>query len=284
VNSLHILTVNLPLQRTFQWRVLLIYVILYFLGNLAGIPLLRATQAPIEPIWFWGVVTSISAVILGLGMLMANRTGLGAPYLEGQLGRDSLRPWLRSGVALTTLVTVGAVPFSLWLNLNIDPATYPAGYQLILASVKAGIVEELGYRFFVVSLLAWLGSLFSRSPAGQPAERVYWGAITLSGLIFGWAHVDAQLGSPDPPLGALAGIMILGSLLGITYGWLFWKLGIEWAVIAHFAYDAVVSAGLLKVYLLANGLIWAGFLSILVLAAWMACKAIGQNAHPVRRC
>jgi NhaP-type Na+/H+ or K+/H+ antiporter len=81
----------------------------------------------------------------------------------------------------------------------------------------------------------------------------------------------------------LAGVMILGSLLGIAYGWLFWKLGIEWAVSAHFAYDAVLSAGLLKVYLLADGLIWAGFLSVLVLAAWMAWKAIRHNAHPVRR-
>jgi hypothetical protein len=112
---------------------------------------------------------------------------------------------------------------------------------------------------------------------------VYWGAITLSGLIFGWAHVDARLGSPEPALGPLAGIMILGSLLGIAYGWLFWKLGIEWALIAHCAYDAVVSAGLLKVYLLADGLIWAGFLSILALAAWMAWKAIGQNARAIRR-
>jgi hypothetical protein len=103
--SLHILTVHLPLQWAFQWRVWLIYVILYFLGNLAAIPLLRAIQAPIEPIWFWGVVTSISAVLLGLGMLMANRTGLGAAYLEGELGRDSLRPWLRTGVALTILRT-----------------------------------------------------------------------------------------------------------------------------------------------------------------------------------
>jgi hypothetical protein len=153
-------------------------------------------------------------------MLMANRTGLGAPYLEGQLGRDSLRPWLRTGVALTILRTAG----------------------------RAGV----------------LGC--------HHAER----------LNLRLAHVDAQLGSPDPALGGLAGVMILGSLLGIAYGWLFWKLGIEWAVIAHFAYDAVVSAGLLKVYLLADGLLWAGFLSILILAAWMAWKAIRQNAHTVR--
>jgi hypothetical protein len=93
-----------------------------------------------------------------------------------------------------------------------------------------------------------------------PIEPIwFWGAVTLISAV------------------------ILSSLLGIAYGWLFWKLGIEWAVIAHFAYNAVVSAGLLKVYLLADGLIWAGFLSILVLAAWMAWKAIGQNAHAIRR-
>ena len=282
VLSRDIFTVDLPLQRPFQWRVLFTFIVLYVLGNFAGIPLLRATQAPIEPIWFWGVVTLATALILGISMLMANRSGLGAPLLEGHLARGSLSPWLRTGLALTVMLTVGGLPFSLWLNLNIDPGRYPAGYQLILAAVKAGIVEELIYRFFLVSLLVWLGRLFSRNPGGSPTNKVYWGAILLTGLVFGWAHVDAQLGSPNPPLGPLSGIMILASLLGIAFGWLFWKLGIEWAILAHFTYDAVVSAGLLKVYLLADGLVWVGFLSILVLAVWMAWRAIRTKTHFMR--
>jgi membrane protease YdiL (CAAX protease family) len=267
---LQIYTVDLPLQRPFQWRVFFTLVALYFVGNLAGVPLLRATQAPIEPLWFWGVATLISAVILGLSMLLTNRIGLGAPFLEGRLSRETRSRWLQTGLALTVLLTVGGLPFSLWLNRNIDPTSYPPGFLLVLASVKAGIVEELLNRFFLVSLLVWLGSRFSQGPDGRPTHRVYWGAILLAGLLFGWSHVDAQLDIPEAPFGALAGIMLLSTLLGTGFGWLFWKLGIEWAILAHFTYDAAVSAGLLKVYLLANVLVWAGFLIVLVLSVWMA--------------
>ena len=82
IKSIHIFSIDLPVNRPFQWRVLLVLVLLYFLGNLAGIPLLRKTNAPIELVWFWGVVTLISALVIALSMVMANRVGLGAPFLE----------------------------------------------------------------------------------------------------------------------------------------------------------------------------------------------------------
>lgn len=148
--------------------------------------------------------------------------------------------------------------------------------------MKAGIVEELGYRYFLVSLLAWLGGLFSRSHEGRPIPRVFWAAILLAGLVFGWAHVDARLGIPQAAIGILVSIMILSTLLGIGFGWLLWKLGLEWAIFAHFVYDAVVSAVFLKVYLLANILVWIVFLIILILVAWMAWRAISPNGHLVR--
>ncbi len=266
--------VTLPLNRPFNWRVFFILVALYFFGNLAGIPLLRATQRPIEPPWFWVVVTLISAGVLGISLLWASRTGLGAPLLEGRLPSEALSPWLRTGLAFTVLIILIGLPLSLWLNLNVDRASYPAGYLLVLASVKAGIVEELANRFFLVSLLTWLGGFFSRSSDGRPARGVYWGAILLAGLIFGWAHVDARLGIPGAPFGALAGVMALSTFLGISFGWLYWKLGIEWAILAHFAYDAFVSAILLKVYLLDIVLVWIGFLGFVMLAAGAALWAL----------
>jgi len=278
----NIFTIHLPVKRSFQWRVFLILVVSYFLGNLAGVPLLRATNIPIEPVWFWGVVTLFSALVLGISMLLANRTGLGAPFLEGRLQKEDISAWLRSGMALTVLMSVLGLPLSLLLNLNVNPASYPAGYQLVLASVKAGIVEELACRFFLVSLFVWLGSTFKRSHDGRPTRGVYWGAILLAGLIFGWAHVDAGLATPEAPFGMLTGIMILSTFLGIFFGWLFWKLGIEWAIFAHFAYDALVSAVLLKIYLLNNVLVWIGFLSLVILAAWISWRALRQNGLETR--
>ncbi len=281
-NLFNIFTIHLPVNRPFQWRVFLILVASYFLGNLAALPLLRATNMPIEPVWFWGVATLISALVLGIGMLLANRTGLGAPFLEGRLQKEDVSAWLRSGMALTILISVVSLPFSLLLNLNVNSASYPAGYQLVLASVKAGIVEELACRFFLVSLFVWLGSFFKRSHDGRPTRGVYWGAILLAGLIFGWGHVDARLGIPEAPFEMLTGIMILSTFLGIFFGWLFWKLGIEWAIFAHFAYDALVSAVLLKIYLLNNILVWIGFLSLAILAAWISWQALRQNGLETR--
>jgi len=260
----------------------LILVASYFLGNLAAIPLLRATNMPIEPVWFWGVATLVAALVLGISMLLANRTGLGAPFLEGRLQEEDISAWLRSGMALTVLMCALGLPLSLLLNLNVNSASYPAGYQLVLASVKAGVVEELFARFFLVSLFVWLGSFFKRSHDGRPTRGVYWGAILLAGLLFGWDHVDARIGIPGAPVGMLTLIMILGTLLGICFGWLFWKLGIEWAIFAHFAYDALVSAVLLKIYLLNNILVWIGFVSLAILAAGISWRALRQNGLETR--
>ncbi|HUW95707.1 MAG TPA: CPBP family intramembrane glutamic endopeptidase [Anaerolineae bacterium] len=268
-----IFTIHLPVKRSFQWRVLLILVASYFLANLAAIPLLRATNMPIEPVWFWGVATLVAALVLGISMLLANRTGLGAPLLEGRLQKEDISAWLRSGMALTVLMCVLGLPVSLLVNLNVNPASYPADYQLVLASVKAGVVEELFTRFLLISLFVWLGSLFKRSHDGRPTRGVYWGAILLAGLLFGWGHVGATLGNP---------VMILCTLLGICFGWLFWKLGIEWAIFAHFAYDALVSAVLLKVYLLNNTLVWIGFVSLVILAAGISWRALRQNGPETR--
>ena len=278
----NIFTIHLPVKRSFQWRVFLILVASYFLGNLAAIPLLRATNMPIEPVWLWGVATLIAALVLGISMLLANRTGLGAPFLEGRLQKEDISAWLRSGMALTVLMCVLGLPLSLLLNLNVNSASYPAGYQLVLASVKAGVVEELFGRFFLVSLFVWLGSFFKRSHDGRPTRGVYWGAILLAGLLFGWGHVDARLGIPGAPVEMLTLIMILSTLLGICFGWLFWKLGIEWAIFAHFAYDALVSAVLLKVYLLNNILVWIGFLSLVILAAGISWRELRRNGLETR--
>lgn len=85
-----IYTFSLPIKRPFRWRALWILVVLLILANLAAIPLLRATNAPIEPVWQWGVYTAVTAVLIGLGLYLGSRIGLGAPLIEGLLGRDEI--------------------------------------------------------------------------------------------------------------------------------------------------------------------------------------------------
>ena len=274
MKSINIFSIDLPVRRSFQWRVLFALVILYFLGNLAGIPLLRKTGVPIEPVLFWGIATLISAMIISLSMAMANRVGLGVPFLEGRISNKDFLPYLRSGLALTMLMLVIGFPLSLIANLNADPATYPLGWELLAASFKAGVVEEAGYRFFMVSLFVWIGRFFKHDDEGRPNRVVYWIAVLLASLIFGWAHVDARLGHPTATFFDYVLIMVLNSAVGFYFGWVFWKLGLEWAMIVHFAYDAFASMILIPVYLLRSPIVWAIFLSGIFLASMVAWRML----------
>ena len=244
------------MNRPFRWRTVAILVGLYFLGNLAGVPLLVRTGVPIEPFWFWGVATLISAVFISLSLWMATRSGLGVLVLEGYLCNGEFSGWLRNGLALTVLMLVVAMPFSLIVNLEVDASSYPWGWELLLASFKAGTVEELVNRFFLMTLFVWLGKFFLRNGEGHPTKMLFWVAILLTGLIFGWAHVDARLGNPNVALWWYVMVMILNSGLGIFFGWLYWRLGLECAILAHFLFDVFLSMVLIPIYLLKNPLVW----------------------------
>jgi len=249
-------TVDFPVKRSFQWKVFLALVTLYFLGNLAGIPLLSKTNMPIEPVWQWGVLTIISALIIALSLFMANCTGLGAPLLESRLPKQDFAKWLYTGLSLTALMLVGGMPFTLIANLGANSTSYPFGWELLAASFKAGVVEEIFSRLFLVSLFTWAGRSIKRDLEGRPTHSVYWVAILVVGLLFGWGHVDARLGHPTATFWDYALIMVLNSGVGIYFGWLFWKLGLEWAMFAHFAYDAFVSLVLIPIYFLQNAIVW----------------------------
>lgn len=278
----NILKIDLPIKRPFSWRLFFILVGLYFLGNVAGVPLLRKTNAPVEPLWFWFVATLIAALLIALSLLMANRVGLGAPFLEGRLSREALPHWLRSGLALTVLMVSAGAPFSLIANLNIEADSYPFGWELLGASFKAGVVEEAVYRLLVVSSFVWIGKFFLSDEEGRPTNGVYWAGIVLAGLMFGWAHVDARLANSGTPLWGYALIMVLSSALGIYFGWLFWQLGLEWAIFAHFAYDAFVSMILVPVYLLASAIVWMVLWAVLLLASTLAWRYLAKGRHTAR--
>lgn len=254
--AINIPKIELPLKRAFQWRVLFVLVALYVLGNLAGIPLLLRTNVPLEPVWFWGLATIVAALVISVSLVMANRVGLGAPLLEGRLPNKDSSDWIRSGLALCALLLAFGFPPGLIVNLGVDPSTYPFGWELLGASLKAGIVEELLYRFFLTTLFVWLGGLFKRNTDGRPARGVFWAAIILSALMFGWAHVDARLSNPSVPVWSYVLIMVLNSGLGAYFGWLFVVLGLEWAMVAHFVYDAFLSMIVVPVYLLKSPLVW----------------------------
>ena len=249
----------------FQWRVFALIAVL----NLVASPLILPYTLALTPITvdamqgFYAIllVQQVCSVLIlniplaALGLLLGNRIGFGAPILTAWLkGKRSPQPVVRifglslifgalSGVLILLLLQVLAPLVASDLQsrgFSMPQISMPSAWQGFLASISAGITEETLLRLFLLTLLAWLGSRIRRTSTGYPKPLVFWGANLLAGFVFGVLHLP--LASSLMPLTPWVVIQVLSlnSLAGLVFGWLYWKYGLESAMLAHFSTDMVL--------------------------------------------
>jgi membrane protease YdiL (CAAX protease family) len=123
--------------------------------------------------------------------------------------------------------------------LNLQ-TSQPAAWKGFLASFYGGIAEEILLRLFVMSFFVWLGSFLGKTTDRKPTNAVFWIANILAAVLFGLGHLPAtSLLVPLTPLVIIRAV-ILNGLIGIACGWLYWKRGLEAAMISHFSADLVL--------------------------------------------
>jgi len=190
-------------------------------------------------------------VLILAGMLLGRRIGLGAPVLEklaaGDRPEGVSKSFLRSilvGLGAGLLMILADVYLFAPLVKDqiqaLGETVNPPAWQGFLASFYGGIVEEILTRFFLLTLLAWLGSLILRPKEGKTSPIVMWISILISGLIFGLAHLPTlvEMGIALTPIFIIRTLVL--NAVGLYYGWLFWKRGLGYAMAAHFATDLAV--------------------------------------------
>lgn len=237
--------------------------------------MLEATGVPPEPIHVLVIYTTLSLAVIGAALLLARRTSLGAPLLEGFIPREERVRWARRVLAISVLAGLGGGLVILLLNLSSVPGFTPAVWKMLLASLDAGVQEEIFYRFLVVTLLVWLGGLVWHDGSGEAAPWVVWAAIAIAGVVFGWAHVDDHLAREGVAVSALVPIMWANTILGIGLGFLYWRFGLEVAIVTHVLIDCVGIGVLVPVYLSTNTglqLLVALLLMGIAVAAWYQLK------------
>ncbi len=229
--------------------------------QLALLPAVRA-ELPL-PVPLVALVSALqSGVLFGLlawaGLRLGASVGLGAPRLEawaqgapGQpLDLRALGQSFGLGFALTAVVSVVDVT---WVLPAMPPPLAPlptVGPGLgLLASIYGTVNEEVLLRLFFTTALVWLAArVFGRGDAGPPAG-VYVSCIVLAAVLFGVGHlpIAAKIWALTP--GVVARVVLLNATLGVAFGWLYWRRGLEHAMVAHFAADLVlhVAAPLLGV-------------------------------------
>jgi len=192
----------------------------------------------------------------GLGLLVARQIGLGAPYLENRLdgGPQPAEPF--SSIvrpALFWAVVTALIAFAVdaiflhgfgvkfpapEIHARIDVAWWRSG----LASFWAPFAEEIVDRLFLLSLVAWLGmKLFRVSGEGRGRRVALWVATLATALFFGWYHIgNEQLFAAIVPTIVAVRTVLIILPVGLAFGWLYVRRGLEAVILSHFVIDIIV--------------------------------------------
>lgn len=247
------------LLRGFAWKEYFVLVFAGLAGVLAALPsawsmIARTAALAKVPVQFLAAGQILQSAFwmfltVGTGLLLAAKTGLGAPILKAYLAGEPVGPRLRSHLLPSTLLallaTVVVTSLDRWFFLPRMPGFSSAisqvsGWKGILASLYGGITEEILSRLFFVTLLAWILGRFSRTEDGKPSSTAMWAAIAGSAILFGLGHLPATLASTTFSMVVLSRAVLLNGIYGILFGYLYWKRGLESSMLSHFTSDLLV--------------------------------------------
>jgi membrane protease YdiL (CAAX protease family) len=199
-----------------------------------------------------GVLTTILSWI---GLKLTERTGLTLPLFRTWIAEIKKPVIDRSALKLAL---IGGAIGSLFLIITdlflFQPHMPKLGngegavwWKATLAGVLyGGIVEEVLMRLFLMTLIVWLlAFIFKKSKETIPSS-FYWIGIILAAILFSAGHLPAT----EALFGELNGLIIvrafvLNGVLAVFFGYLFWKRGLEYAMIAHMMLHVVTQLALL---------------------------------------
>ncbi|MHC4560873.1 MAG: CPBP family intramembrane glutamic endopeptidase [Planctomycetota bacterium] len=242
-----------------HWKLFLILLAASILANIAVLPyasslgLLCTKELPIPfPIALLVLIIQavlFSSIAIFIGLFLGKKVGLGAPIIEGWLKVEPTITGLKSILKISAFlgVLVGVSIFILdrfVFAIFVDPITpfqaTPPLIQRILASFYGGICEEVVMRLFAMTLIVWVSYKIKRTKDNTPTNLGLWLAIILVSLVFGLGHIPMTAAFMKITPIVVIRALVLNSIAGTVFGWLYWKKGLESAMVSHFSTDIIL--------------------------------------------
>jgi len=182
--------------------------------------------------------TVLMVAAVALGVWAAPRVGFDAPAMRAWAEGRPIWPALRSQLALALAggIAVALLLISFWLVVRAQRFAAPLlAFELPLATklLYGGIVEEILVRWGLMSLLVWIAWRIGGAARHVPASAV-WIGLVASSLLFAGGHLPVLYYLlPHPPGWFVALALAANFIPGIVFGWLYWRRGLEAAIMAH---------------------------------------------------
>ena len=186
----------------------------------------------------------LSVAVL-LGLVLAPNVGLSAPVAEAAAGSGqplgrALQPQIVPGL-------IGGFAGGVAIVLNwflLKPFLPP---QFVAKSAElngllplptrllyGGITEELLLRWGFMTVLVWAAWRLFQRGRGEPQAIYFIAAIVVSAIVFGLGHLPlALMLVPDAGAALIFYVISSNFIFGAIAGYLYWKKGLESAILAH---------------------------------------------------
>lgn len=217
-----------------------------------GLPAKKTPNLPFPVLIVIGLIQSTLLIGLAafLGLLAGRQVGLGAPILQAALQGQPVMDRILAMLPAAVLLGFGSGALIMVLEAfyfmpriprqiaNLDVRT--PFWKRLLACFYGGMDEEILMRLFLMTGLVWLLGLIWRTPTGAPAVAVLWTANLLSALLFGAGHLPATAMNGKLTPIVVTRALLLNGIVGLAFGYLYMRYGLEAAMLAHFSADIAI--------------------------------------------
>ena len=183
-------------------------------------------------------------VAVFVGVALASKVGLSSPVAEAAASGtnlvSALKPQITPGImgGLTGGVAIVLIGL-LWKPFLPSEVVALIGEFGKLVPIPTrllygGITEELLLRWGLMTLLVWAAWRIFQKGTNKPKSAHFAAAILISSVVFGIGHLPiALLLFPQATAALIVFVVVANSLFGLIAGYLYWKNGLESAMIAH---------------------------------------------------
>lgn len=231
-------------------------------ANLPFSPTILALLGAVVPTVLLAVAVLLGTVLaprVGFRSHVADRVATGSPVLPKLAGE--WRVAAAVGVGLGAVVLLLDFGFqSVFGGISTTSTVSSDAALVLLGSIPlrvlyGGITEELLLRWGFMSLVVWLlwqasgvvrrrraasGTGASTPTAPAPTSTVVWAGIVVAAVVFGAGHLPALFALGPASVPVVARTVLLNAILGVGFGWLFWRRSLEAAMLGHVAFHALV--------------------------------------------
>ena len=161
-----------------------------------------------------------------VGLVVLRRTDFRRDAALSNLLLNGIAPGIAAGLLILGVVFV----FQHLIPDELARLGNDADLTALARFLYGGITEEIMIRFGLMTLFVWLLQTVFRTQT----PVVYWSAIVGAALLFGAGHLPAMhLLVANPSTMLVLYIILANALAGIVFGWVYWRHGLVFAMIAH---------------------------------------------------